>query len=82
MVNRSDVQCRYRYHQIQKGRHATLASSEEEGEGEEPQEKVEVIKEVKEEATGMAPGEMVAIERAGLELGAHSMSDVFWALHL
>jgi hypothetical protein len=64
--NRSDVQCRYRYLQIQKG---VTAISEEDQE-----DKMDVLKE--ENMNDCEP-----VERIGLELGAVSMSDIFWLLH-
>jgi hypothetical protein len=66
MGNRSDVQCRYRYHQLQK---------------EVPESPVEAeppAAEVKEEE---APAES-KFETIGLDLGAYSMSEIFWLMHL
>jgi hypothetical protein len=79
--NRSDVQCRYRFHQIQKGR----AASDDGGAEAEPGT----------DDTGGAPAENpgqqptparfvvepFTVEHIGLELGANSMSEIFWLLH-
>jgi hypothetical protein len=109
MGNRSDVQCRYRYQQIQKGRGIPIRSDEEGyaiDDGErmpietakvklvepviveamphiEAMEAMEPVKPVQQEEKGwLAPGELFTIERIGLELGANSMSQLFWSLHL
>jgi hypothetical protein len=78
--NRSDVQCRYRFHQIQRGRTAS-----DDGASETPEEGVQKIEpEAKVEATppsGDSPAEPFTLQRIGLELGAQSMSEIFWMLH-
>jgi hypothetical protein len=80
MRNRSDVQCRYRYQQIQKGH--MLGGHTTDGDSGEKEEKEEPVAHVADTNGSIMPGDMPAIEKAGLELGAHSVSDIFWALHL
>jgi hypothetical protein len=82
--NRSDVQCRYRYHQILRGRSAgPVPTDVEEVEEVEETPTVESGKEEeKEEDSGERSGELgMAIEAKGLELGTNSMSEIFWMLH-
>jgi hypothetical protein len=87
--NRSDVQCRYRYHQIQKGHFASEATREEseeaeaaaeEGEKMEESERDNEERERKPKAEEQQDGGF-AIEQCRLELGANSMSEIFWMLH-
>jgi hypothetical protein len=87
MGNRSDVQCRYRYMQIQKGR-SPLDESEDEGEEASPAVPplpavVEVKTPVKKERPQQSGwNDWLGSERIELDLGQQSTSEIFWLLHL
>jgi hypothetical protein len=83
--NRSDVQCRYRFHQIQKGRTASDDGAPD-GPGAGPEDEPGADAQPPPEAgAAEQPGELAiepfTLDRIGLELGAHSTSEIFWMLH-
>jgi hypothetical protein len=84
--NRSDVQCRYRFHQIQKGRTGDDAATASDDAAPELPETVPEPAPVEKEETPPPPAtewlaEPLTLQRVGLELGANSMSEIFWLLH-
>jgi hypothetical protein len=70
--NRSDIQCRYRYLQILRGKSGV--GGEEEKEGEEMR-----------QGCGIDEGDskrgVFEFRELELDLGANSMSEIFWMLH-
>jgi hypothetical protein len=89
--NRSDVQCRYRFYQIQKGHPQSDDGAPEppdpvpERSPIDPPAKPEPEnapeKPRPEQTTAEPPAEPFGLQRIGLELGTSSMSEIFWMLH-
>jgi hypothetical protein len=82
MPHRSDVQCRYRYHQIRKDQTAVVEEAESESQEKEEEEKQAAEKEDSEEKQSAANIDWNDEKRIALEIGARSLSEIFWMHHL
>jgi hypothetical protein len=84
--NRSDVQCRYRYMQLQKMRPRRAANGGGRAEAAPPHDiPVPIVSNPKrerpEEPESPTCPELFAMERLCLDLGTQSTSEIFWMLH-